>query len=151
MKAHGDRVPKNRKERRLSQKSNRVNHRRPKKHKSIDSDEDDEEPRNEPGTSSNPQPTVPGLPYISGDEDSEYSDEHSAQSRDSEKAMYFPDLYVLTNDEYWTMTPGTHKYAAAAGSFCFSMTENGDQQDVCNLITMPCVQRSLERQTTSTT
>ena len=27
--------------------------------------------------------------------------------------------------------------------FCFSMTENGDQEDICNLITMPCVQRSL--------
>ena len=58
-------------------------------------------------------------------------------------ALFYPDLYVLTNDEHWTMTPQTHKYAAAAGSFCFSMSENGDQQDICNLITMPCVQRSL--------
>ena len=33
-----------------------------KKHKSIDSDEDDEEPQNEPGTSSNSQPAVPALP-----------------------------------------------------------------------------------------
>ena len=41
------------------------------------------------------------------------------------------------------MTPATHKYAAAAGSFCFSITEEGEQQDVCNLITMPSVQRSL--------
>ena len=41
------------------------------------------------------------------------------------------------------MTPATHKYAAAAGSFCFSITEDGEQQDVCNLITMPSVQRSL--------
>ena len=80
---------------------------------------------------------------ILGDEDSEYSDEYSAQSRDSEKALYYPDLYVLTNDEHWTMTPETHKKAAAAaGSFCFSMTENREQQDICNLITMPCVQRS---------
>ena len=55
-----------------------------KKHKSMDSDEDDEEPQNEPGLSSNSQPTVPVLPLhsepaaisqgpaacaISGDED----------------------------------------------------------------------------------
>ena len=79
----------------------------------------------------------------SGDEDSEYSDESSAQSQNSERTLYDPDLYVLTNDEHWTMTPETHKYAAAAGSFCFSVTENGEQQDICKLITMPCVQRSL--------
>ena len=41
------------------------------------------------------------------------------------------------------MTPETHKSAAAAGSFCFVTTENGDQQDICKLTTMPCVQRSL--------
>ena len=41
------------------------------------------------------------------------------------------------------MTPETHKYAAAAGSFCSVTTEKGEQQDVCNLITMPCVQGSL--------
>ena len=120
-----------------------MNHRRPKKHKSIDSDEDDEEPQNEPGTSSNTQPTVPVLPFDSGDEDSEYSDEYSAQSQNSERTLYYPDLYVLTNDEHWTMTPETHKYAAAAGSFCFSVTENGEQQDICHLITMRCAQRSL--------
>ena len=40
------------------------------------------------------------------------------------------------------MIPETHKYAAA-GPFCFSVTENGEQQDICNLITMRCVQRSL--------
>ena len=62
---------------------------------------------------------------------------------DSERTLYYPDLYVLTNDELWTMIPETHKYAAAAGSFCFSVTENGEQQDICKLITMPCVQRSL--------
>ena len=38
-------------------------------------------------------------------------------------------------------SPETHKCAAAAGSFCFVTTENGEQQDVCNWITMPCVQR----------
>ena len=41
------------------------------------------------------------------------------------------------------MTPESHKYAAAAGSFCFVTTENGDQQDICKLITMPCVPRLL--------
>ena len=41
------------------------------------------------------------------------------------------------------MTPETHKYAAAAAGSCyFSMTQNGEQQDICNLITVPCVQRS---------
>ena len=122
-----------------------------KKHKSLDSDEDDEERQNEPGTSSNSQPTAPVLPCshgpaassISGDEDSEYSDEYSAQSQDSGRTVLYPDLYVLTDDEHWTMTPETHKYAAAAGSFCFVTTEIKDQQDICKLTTMPCVQRSL--------
>ena len=41
------------------------------------------------------------------------------------------------------MTLATHKHVAAAGSFCFSLTENGEQQDASNLIAMPCVQRSL--------
>ena len=36
-----------------------------------------------------------------------------------------------------------HKYAAAAGSFCFVTTENGEQQDIYNLTTLPGVQRSL--------
>ena len=34
-------------------------------------------------------------------------------------------------------------YAAAAGSFCFVTTGNREQQDICNLTTMPCVQQSL--------
>ena len=129
-----------------------------KKHKSKDLDEDDEEPQNEPGTSSKSQPTVPVLSLhqgptassqgpassaISGDEDSEYSDEYSAQSQDSGRTVLFPDLYVLTNYEHWTMTPETHKYATAAGSFRFVTTDNGDQRDMYNLPTMPCVQRSL--------
>ena len=42
-----------------------------------------------------------------------------------------------------TSTGQAHKYAAAAGSFCFVTTENGKQQDVCNLTPLPCVQRSL--------
>ena len=57
--------------------------------------------------------------------------------------MLRPDLYVLTNDEHWIMTPEAHKYAAAAGSFCFVTTENGEQQDIYNLTTGPGVQRSL--------
>ena len=72
-----------------------------KKHKSMDSDEDDEEAQNEPGTYSNSQPTVPVLPYsqrpaasaISGDEDSEYSDEYGAQSQDSGRTVLYPDLF----------------------------------------------------------
>ena len=77
-----------------------MTHRRPKKHKSIVSGEDDEEPRNEPGTS---QPAVPVLPRNPGDEDSEYSDEYSAQSWDSERTLFCPDLCVLTDDEHWTI------------------------------------------------
>ena len=57
--------------------------------------------------------------------------------------MFYPDLSVLTSDDHWTKTPGTQKYAAAAGSFCFATTENRNQQDICILITMPCVQRIL--------
>ena len=79
----------------------------------------------------------------SGDEDSEYSDEYSAQSEDSGRTIRYPDFYVLANDEHWTMTPETHKYLAAAGSLCFVTAENGDQQDTCNLTTMPCGQRTL--------
>ena len=37
-----------------------------KKHKSMDSDEDDEEPQNEPGSSSNSQLIVPVLPLHQG-------------------------------------------------------------------------------------
>ena len=85
-----------------------------KKHKSTESDEDDEEPRNEPGTSSNTQPTVPILRENSGDEDSEHSSEYSVRSQDSGR----------------TVLPATHKYVAAAGLCCFSMTENGEQQDM---------------------
>ena len=29
--------------------------------------------------------------------------------------MLCPDLHILTNDEHWTVTPATHKFAAAAG------------------------------------
>ena len=111
----------------------------------MDSDEDDEEPQNEPGTSSTSQPTVQALPYQQGqaansqgptvldsfaDEDREKSDECSAQCRDSDRTLYYPDLHVLTNDEHWTLTPETHKFAAAVGPFCFATTENGEQQDI---------------------
>ena len=114
-----------------------------KKHNSTDSEKDDEEPQKEPRTSSNTQPIGPILPSYSGDGDSEYSEEYSAQSQDSGRTVPYPDLYVLTNEEHWTMTLATHKYAAAVGSFRFSITKDGEQQDVCNLITMPSVQRSL--------
>ena len=49
--------------------------------------------------------------------------------------MLYPDHYVLTNDEHCTMTPEAH--------FCFVTTENGEQQNLYNLTTIPCVQRSL--------
>ena len=100
-----------------------------KKYKPMHSDEQDEEP----------QTTVPVLPLQqgpaassqgpaassqgpaasanSGDEDSEYSDEYSAQSQHSGRTVIYADLYVQTNNEHWAMTPETHKYAAAAGSF----------------------------------
>ena len=124
----------------------------------MDSDEDDEKPQNEPGTASNSQTTAPVLPLHqgpaasaqgpaasanSGDQDSEKSDEYSAQSQDFGRTVLCPDLHVLTDDEHWTMTPETHKYATAARSFCFVTTEKGEQQDICKLTTMPGVQRSL--------
>ena len=100
-------------------------------------------PQHEPGTSSITQLIGPVLPCNRCDEESEHSDEHSAQCQDSGSTVFYPDLYELTNEEHWTTTPAMHKYAAATGSFCFSITENGEQQDVCNLITMPSVQRSM--------
>ena len=129
-----------------------------KNHKFFNSVEDDEETRNEPGISSTSQPTVPVLPLHQGPaassqgptvldnsagENSEYCDEHSAQSQDSQRTVFYPHLHFLTHDEHWTMTTETHKYAAATGPFCSVTTENGRQQDICKLITMPCVQRSL--------
>ena len=148
--------PQKQKERKIVEEKQPSTPPKAKKHKSMDSDEDDE-PQNEPGTSSNSQPSVPVLPLhqgpaassqgpaasaISGDEDSEYSDEYSAQSQDSGRRELYPDLYVLTNDEQWTMTPETQE-CRRSGTFCFVTTENGDQQDRCNLTTTPCVQRSL--------
>ena len=75
----------------------------------MDSDEDDEEPQNEPGTSSSSQPFVPVLPLNQGpaassqgpaastnsdDENSEYSDEYGARIQDSGRTVLYPDLYV---------------------------------------------------------
>ena len=65
----------------------------------MNSDEDDEEPRNPSGTSSNAQPTPPALPYNSGDEDSEFSDEYSAHSQDSGRKVFHPDSHTLTNED----------------------------------------------------
>ena len=123
-----------------------------KKHKSVDSDEDDEEPQNEPGTSSTSQPFVPALPLNQRPAASSQapilmtktvsiaiSTVHEVRTLEG----HYPDLYILTNDEHWTVTPETHKYAAAAGSFCFVTTETSDQQDINNLTTVPSVQRSL--------
>ena len=83
------------------------------------------------------------------DDDDEYGDgesgpaTQSARSHDYRKTVLYPDLHVLTNGEHWTVTPETHKYAAAAGSFCFVTTENGEKEDICNSTTMPCVEPSL--------
>ena len=93
-----------------------------KKHKSMGSDEDDEEPQNEPGSSSNSQRVVPVLPLHQGpaassqeptsssqgpaafdnssDEDSEYSDEFRARSQDSGRTVFYTDLSVLTDGEH---------------------------------------------------
>ena len=94
-------------------------------HKSMGSDEDDEEPQNEPGTSSTSQPFVPVLPLNQGpaassqgpaastnsdDENSESNDEYSVRSQDSGRTVLYPDLYILTNDEHWTVTSETHKF-----------------------------------------
>ena len=99
-----------------------------------------------PGTSSTSQLFVQVLPLNQGpaassqgpaasansdDESSAYSDEYSARSQDSGKTVLCPDLYILTHDEHWTVTPETHKYAAA-GSFWFVTTANGEQQEICN-------------------
>ena len=108
-----------------------------KKHKSMDSDEDDEEPQNEPGTSSSSQPFVPVLPLKQGptssqgpaasansdEENSGFCDEYNARSQESGRTLLYPDLTILANDEHWTVTLETHRYAAAAGSFCFVTTE----------------------------
>ena len=39
--------------------------------------------------------------------------------------MLYPDLHILTNDEHWTVTLETHKYAAAAGSLLFCDRDEG--------------------------
>ena len=89
----------------------------------------------------------------SEDESTDNDDEHgegefgpaiqSARSHDLGRTVFYPDIFVLTDNEHWIMTPEAHKYAAAAGSFCFVTMENGEQQDLYNLSTIPCVQRSL--------
>ena len=126
-----------------------------KKHKPMDSDEDDEEPRNEPGTSSTFQPVIPVTTSASRTSSQfartccqcklwwwrqwvfAMNKVHKARTP---KGLC--SLYVLTNDVHWTVTPETHKYAAAARSFCFVTTENGDQQDMCKLITLSVTTRS---------
>ena len=88
-----------------------------RKHKSTDSDEDDEEPM-KPGSSSTSQPFKPVLPLNQGiapnsqgqaasansdDENSEYSDQYSARSQGSGRTVLCPDLYISTDDEQWEM------------------------------------------------
>ena len=71
----------------------------------------------------------PAASANSEDEKSEFCDEYSAQSQDSGRALLNPDLFFLTDDEHWTVTPETHKYAAAVGSFCVVAPETGEQQE----------------------
>ena len=97
--------PHQQKERNILTESSRVHPQKTKKYKPMNSDEDDEEPRNPSATSSNAQPIAPALPYNSGDEDSEFSDEYSADSQDSGRTVFYPDLHAMTNDEHWTRTP----------------------------------------------
>ena len=98
----------------------------------MDSDEDDEDPHIELGTSSTSQPTDPALLNIK-DQQQALKDQLSLTTlrmkivrivmntvhrvRIPQRTQYFTVLYVLTNDEHWTMTPETHNCAAAAGSF----------------------------------
>ena len=63
-------------------------------------------------------------------EDCESCDEKVHKVRTPKGTVFHPEHYVLTNGEHWTTTPETHKYAAAARSFCFVKTESGDEQDI---------------------
>ena len=112
---------------------NRDKHRIERKTLQNISREQDEEPQNEPGTSSTSQTSALHLhqkraashfskqqPITwgtsckcadSGDEDIECSDEYSAKSENSGKTV-LKDFNVLTNDEHWAMTPETHKHAS---------------------------------------
>ena len=52
----------------------------------------------------------------------------------------------LRSDLWWALDNDTLRHTnmqQQLDHFVFSMSENGDQQDICNLITMPCVQQSL--------
>ena len=92
-----------------------------KKHKLMDSDEDDKEPHHEPGTSSNP---LYQCYLFIKDQQPVRKDQLPVPTlriktvKDSGKTVLDPDLYVLTNDEDWTVPLETHMYVAAAGSFC---------------------------------
>ena len=136
----------------------------------MDLHEDDEVPQNEPGTSSNTQPTVPVLSFQPGsatssqgpststsseDESTDNDDEHgegesgpaiqSARSHDSGRTVLYPELYVLTNDEALDNDARSTQVCSSSSSrsFCFVTTENDEQQDLYNLTTIPGVQRSL--------
>ena len=64
---------------------------------------------------------------ISEDESTNNDDEHGegesgpatqgSRSHISGRTVFHPDLYVLTNNEHWSMTPEPDKYAAAADHF----------------------------------
>ena len=80
------------------------------KHKSMDSDEDDEEPQNEPGTSSTSQAPTLMTKTVS----IAMCTAHEVRTLDGYCATQIRSH--LIDDEHWTVTPETHKCAAAAGS-----------------------------------
>ena len=117
-----------------------------KKHKSVDSDEDDEEPQDEPGTSSTSQPSVPVLLF-----ESRTSSQFTGAS--CQRQLWWREQWEkrrvqctksgLWNDEHWTVTPETHKYALQPGHsvLCLRKTE---KNRICNnLTTIPSALRSL--------
>ena len=124
----------------------------------MDWDEDDEEPQNEPGTSSNSQPAVKVLPLHQAPatssqgptvlDNTAYEDTvgiamkivHKVRVPKGFCTIQISTFSLLMSVGHWHQR---HKYVAAAGAFCFATTENGAQEDTCNLTTMPCVQRSL--------
>ena len=100
----------------------------------MDSDEDDQEPQNEHGTPSTSQPGIPVLPLHQGPAASSQVLAASANS-ENEDSEYSD----------WTVTPETHQYSAAAGSFRFVITEKKrtagclqpDHYAVCAAVIVP--------------
>ena len=121
-----------------------------KKYKPMDSDEVDEKPQNERGTSSKSQTIVPVLPLHQGLAASSQGPAASANSGEftamstvhrvkTLEEQYSVQISTFDQLDYWTMTL---KYSRSSRITLFCYIKNGDQQDICNLATMPCLQRS---------